>query len=174
MNTIARLEALGYRFSLEGANIRFRYQGECPPDPQVVNPLLEELRKYKSEALRVLREQEVEHLFEMAWTEIREALPHGFLEHLKRKHPDVQAQIDEAEVRLEETWVRAIAGEFSLEEFHEVLEAWAGLYRQILHEHRPLTIDECRAECDGGMRSCSQQNCYVRMGTRTSPERRRH
>ena len=51
---LSDLAVIGYEISLEGNNIRYRYQKPGNP-PDTVDPLIEELRKYKDEVLNILK-----------------------------------------------------------------------------------------------------------------------
>ena len=51
---LSDLSVIGYEVFLEGETIRLRYQKlDTPPD--TVRPLIDELRKYKAEAVNILR-----------------------------------------------------------------------------------------------------------------------
>ena len=60
MKALRKLEKLGYRFQLEGEQIKFKHEGKERPDPAVVKPLLEELKARKSEAFKYLQAREAE------------------------------------------------------------------------------------------------------------------
>ena len=51
---LSDLVSIGYEIFLEGNNIRYRYQKPGNP-PDTVDPLIEELRKYKDEVLNILK-----------------------------------------------------------------------------------------------------------------------
>jgi hypothetical protein len=51
---LSDLVSIGYEISLEGDNIRYRYQKPGNP-PDTVDPLIEELRKYKAEVVDILK-----------------------------------------------------------------------------------------------------------------------
>ena len=51
---LSDLAVIGYEISLEGNNIRYRYQKPGNP-PDTVDPLIEELRKYKAEVVDILK-----------------------------------------------------------------------------------------------------------------------
>ena len=51
---LSDLVNIGYEISLEGDNIRYRYQKPGNP-PDTVDPLIEELRKYKAEVVDILK-----------------------------------------------------------------------------------------------------------------------
>lgn len=57
MEVLLRLMSLGYAVAVEGDRIHLTWQREEDPDPAVVDPLLEELRRRKEEALAWLRAQ---------------------------------------------------------------------------------------------------------------------
>jgi hypothetical protein len=166
VNALARLEALGYSFSVEGENIRFRYEGKRVPDPEQVTPLLEVLRQQKSEALRFLREQEAERNFQEAWDEIRNELPHGMVEHIRRRHPEHQERIDQAEEAVETAWASTGLGLGSTVGLRKALEAWKDRYRAVIYEHKPMSIEICRAEKGNSCR----KDCYAGITRRPTHE----
>jgi hypothetical protein len=51
---LSDLAVIGYEISLEGNNIRYRYQKPGNP-PDTVDPLIEELGKYKAEVVSILK-----------------------------------------------------------------------------------------------------------------------
>ena len=51
---LSDLAVIGYKISLEGNNIKFYYQKLGDP-PDTARPLLDELRKCKSEAIKILK-----------------------------------------------------------------------------------------------------------------------
>jgi hypothetical protein len=53
---VQRLEEAGYEVALEGDNIRCAWRQSTPPDPTVVGPLLEELKRCKAEVVGALKE----------------------------------------------------------------------------------------------------------------------
>lgn len=59
MNAILQIEALGYNVNIEGDQIRLRWNGQGNPDPQLVVPLLKEIRAHKIQALQYLKRQDL-------------------------------------------------------------------------------------------------------------------
>lgn len=55
MDTIKKLEKLGYTIKLNNNKISCRYNGPGRPNPSVVKPLFDELRRRKHEAAAYLR-----------------------------------------------------------------------------------------------------------------------
>lgn len=52
---LQRLEAMGYRFHLDGDNIVLKYHGPDKPDPNHVTPLLDLVRQHKEKVREFLR-----------------------------------------------------------------------------------------------------------------------
>jgi hypothetical protein len=55
MEVLSRLESLGYETCLKGNKIHLSWTNQGFPDPEIVLPLLEELKARKKEALEYLR-----------------------------------------------------------------------------------------------------------------------
>jgi hypothetical protein len=138
------LESIGYQATLEGDEIRLRYQREDVPDPTLVRPLLEAVKSHKSEAVGFLRaKEEADRLFKAALNEVKRAWIPGLLGHIRRKHPDLWATIRDTEARLEEVWAMVRVGGPHLQEFQNVLTEWKTRYMEAINEHRPHTCEEC-------------------------------
>jgi hypothetical protein len=58
MKIVSELESAGYQFTLNGDQIRFNLAPGREVDPEIVKPLLEELRVHKQEVLDYLRQRE--------------------------------------------------------------------------------------------------------------------
>jgi hypothetical protein len=57
MNSIAavqKLKAMGYRFQVDGNALRYEWQGNGKPDPDLVRPLMEVVKTHKLEVLTYL------------------------------------------------------------------------------------------------------------------------
>jgi hypothetical protein len=65
---ITRIQGLGYKLSLEGVNLRYRYAGVGDP-PKEARGLLDELVRHKAEVLDLLR------LFEPNQADLKEPFP---------------------------------------------------------------------------------------------------
>jgi hypothetical protein len=57
IEAVCELTHIGYRFTLNGGNIKARYHGTGEPDPSRVSPLLEVVRKHKVEVLQYLAQK---------------------------------------------------------------------------------------------------------------------
>lgn len=55
MDCIAKLQELGYQFTITGSRISYKFTGSGEPDVAVVKPLLAELKARKQEAIAYLR-----------------------------------------------------------------------------------------------------------------------
>lgn len=58
MKPLKELERYGYCFQLEGDRIRFKHRGTDKPDPEIVKPLLAELKQRKQEVVKYLQARE--------------------------------------------------------------------------------------------------------------------
>jgi hypothetical protein len=56
MKTVIKLSQLGYEVSLNALDIALDWKGSVAPDPEIVKPLFEELKKEKEAAIRYLEE----------------------------------------------------------------------------------------------------------------------
>ncbi len=83
-------------------------------------------------------------LFKEALGEIKAQYVAGLLEHIRRKHPEIHAQLQEAEGNLETIWARNRQGLGSLETFEESLSLWKGILLAACEEHRVRTCQECK------------------------------
>ena len=61
MTVIDRLQDIGYVVGVDGDSITWHWTGHGFPDPELVRPLLAEVRQHKAEVLAALRH---EHAFE--------------------------------------------------------------------------------------------------------------
>lgn len=68
MQLLRQLEEVGYQVALVGDNVRLTWRGVGKPDPAIVRPLLEELKRRKEEAIRWLasRQQQPDYEAEAA------------------------------------------------------------------------------------------------------------
>lgn len=68
MQLLRQLEEIGYQATLDGDNVRLTWRGVGKPDPAIVRPLLEELKRRKEEAIRWLtfRQQKPNYELEAA------------------------------------------------------------------------------------------------------------
>ena len=57
IEAVCELAHLGYRFTLNGGNIKAKYHGPGEPDPSQVRPLLEAVKAHKVEDLRYLTQE---------------------------------------------------------------------------------------------------------------------
>lgn len=64
MHLLRQLEKIGYQATLDGDNVRLTWRGMGKPDPAIVRPLLEELKRRKEEAIRWLVSQQQEPDYE--------------------------------------------------------------------------------------------------------------
>lgn len=55
MELLKKLESRGYSFWLDGKLVKFEYSGPGGPDPDVIKPLLEELKQRKDEVISCLQ-----------------------------------------------------------------------------------------------------------------------
>lgn len=54
IEAVRKLTELGYRFELAGDRLRYRYEGPCEPDLNLVRPLLERVKANKPDVLAYL------------------------------------------------------------------------------------------------------------------------
>lgn len=67
MRALTELERLGYTFTLDNNTIRYRLAG-THPDPEIVQPLLAELKAHKPEAISFLQARALpEHIAILDW-----------------------------------------------------------------------------------------------------------
>ncbi len=60
MKVLKELEMQGYFFWLENDLIQYEYRGNEQPDPDIIKPLLAELKERKEEAVKYLQAKEEE------------------------------------------------------------------------------------------------------------------
>ena len=80
---ISRLRAIGYRFVLDGENLRYTFQGKHPPSPGQIIPLIEVLTAHKEEIVN-----NPHFLIDQTLREINKAWTPGALEWMKRTRPN--------------------------------------------------------------------------------------
>jgi hypothetical protein len=56
MRALLEIQKLGYRIDLDGEWIKLTWSGEGTPDPTVVRPILEEIKRAKEEVVQYLRQ----------------------------------------------------------------------------------------------------------------------
>ena len=148
---LSELSAIGYKIFLEGETIRLRYQKSDTP-PESARHLIDELRKYKDEAVNILKEANTIAPSEIVESEApsqaiwKNPFPIGSTEERRESLHQVMMAVWEkvfdrivaiwprgfvstqeiltAEIEVERVQVLVLSGKAKLADFREAVEAW--------------------------------------------------
>lgn len=133
MRCIQKLRAVGYKLKLEESRIICTWCGNGQPDPQIVGPLLAELKANKEEALRYLQKEAADLFlksFKQALLQLNRRYQPGTLDFIESHYPDLYHKIEQAEEELDGLWRE---GNYGL--FHESLKRWRELHEQAIQAY---------------------------------------
>ena len=144
MEAIEKLEKLNYVFFLSNeGKISYKYTKEDEPDPEKVDPLFEQLKTGKQEALAYLytrateqvdaNKPDYDQLFCQTYAKIRREIGDNFKEFtlwLQECLPELAEQIDQSEERINVFWG------IDLNEFKAVLKRYHDLYMQAIRQYK--------------------------------------
>jgi len=107
VNCIAKLQELGYQFTLAGDKISYKLAAGAKPDPAAAAPLLAELKARKAEAIAYLQSQEpfdpdqAQRLFADTLARLNEDCPYGAIQWAQAHRPELWDNCQLALARVE-------------------------------------------------------------------------
>jgi hypothetical protein len=114
---ITELGNKGFNLFLSGGGIGYRYTGEGQPDPGMVVPILEELRRHKEEVRRLLNPiLESRHLFETTVDDLARTCPDDLPSYLREHHPELWGAILDTQEVINDCWIELHGGKDVLSE----------------------------------------------------------
>lgn len=121
---IIEFENLGYTLYLDGGNLRYRCTALIEPPKDMVIPLLDTLKRNKGAVIECLKPKNNPIPFDTLKALYLEAFNRTGWQMGLMARPEV----NEAEDRLNEVWLKTMEGKasLSLEEFKQALREWEG------------------------------------------------
>ncbi len=141
MMVLDSLKSLGYDVEIKENNIRLSYKGEGRPDKNRVLPLLEELKANKERAIKELQKGEelkpiseeiLDDLYMQTMHKINNQYLEGTIKFIEKNYPELDAKIDDVDVRINEIWQLCIEGKLNLEDFRNELNLYKEIYLEAI------------------------------------------
>ncbi|GFP21281.1 hypothetical protein HKBW3S06_00507 [Candidatus Hakubella thermalkaliphila] len=136
MECVQKLKTIGYELKLEENHIICTWCGSGQPDPQMVEPLLAELKANKDEALRYIQEERARDpdvflkSFKQSLAELNRRYQPGTLDFIESHYPDLYHKMEQTEDELDSLWREGDPGLFG-----ESSKKWQELHEQAIQTY---------------------------------------